>query len=76
MTLNREELEQLKTLLDKICDGQEDCSACPMGYQPRSGSAMCLEDRILERVEARIKLKEQETSFDNYTASFDNYKKG
>lgn len=70
--LNREELEQLRTLLDKICDGHEDCSACPMGYQPRSGSAMCLEelcleemcleDRILYRVEARIKLKEQENA--------------
>lgn len=62
MTLNREELEQLRTLLDKICDGQEDCSACPMGYTPRSGNTMCLEDRILERVEARIKLKEQENA--------------
>lgn len=62
MTLNREELEQLRTLLDKICDGQEDCSACTMGYTPRSGNTMCLEDRILERVEARIKLKEQENA--------------
>ena len=62
MTLSREELEQLRTLLDKICDGHEDCSACPMGYQPRSGSAMCLEYRILERVEDRIKLKEQEAN--------------
>lgn len=59
MTLNREEFETLKGLLDKICDGQEDCSACPMGYQPRSGSTMCLEDRILERTEARVRLKEK-----------------
>lgn len=59
MTLSREELETLKGLLDKICDGQEDCSACPMGYPPRSGSTMCLEDRILERVEARVRLKEK-----------------
>lgn len=58
MTLSREEFETLKGLLDKICDGQEDCSTCPMGYPPRSGSTMCLEDRILERTEARVRLKE------------------
>lgn len=62
MTLNREELGQLRTLLDKICDGQEDCSVCPMGYPPRSGSTMCLEDRILDRVEARTRLKEKEAN--------------
>lgn len=60
MTLSREELEQLKNLLDKICGGQEDCSACPIGYTPRSGGTMCLEVRILERVAARIGLKERE----------------
>ena len=58
MTLSREEFETLKGLLDKICDGQEDCSTCPMGYPPRSGSTKCLEDRILERTEARVRLKE------------------
>lgn len=58
MTLNREELRQLKVLLDKICDGQKNCAHCPMGFSPKQGSVMCLEDRILERAETRTRIKE------------------
>ena len=42
---------------DKICDGQQDCAHCPMGYKPVKDSVVCLEDRILEREEARIAVK-------------------
>lgn len=58
MTLTREELHQLDLLLDKICFGAKDCASCPMGFTPPRGDTMCLEDRILNRIEARIKVKE------------------
>ena len=60
MTLTREEAGELRRLLDKICDGQQDCAHCPMGYKPVKDSVVCLEDRILEREEARIAVKELE----------------
>ena len=65
MTLTKEELHQLDLLLDKICFGAKDCAYCPMGFTPRGGDTMCLEDRILERLEARIKLKEDENHDEN-----------
>lgn len=58
MTLTREEAGALRRLLDKICDGQQDCVHCPMGYKPAKDSVVCMEARILERVEARIAEKE------------------
>lgn len=65
MTLTREELHQLDLLLDKICFGAKDCASCPMGITPLGDTAggrntICLEDRILDRIETRIKLKEDE----------------
>ena len=61
MTLTREEAGELRRLLDKICDGQQDCVHCPMGYKPAKDSVVCMEDRILERVvEARIAAKEDQ----------------
>lgn len=61
MTLTREELHQLDLLLDKICFGAKDCASCPMGdYTAGGRNTICLEDRILDRIEARIKLKEEE----------------
>lgn len=61
MTLTREELHQLGLLFDKICFGAKDCASCPMGITPLGEmNTICLEDRILERLEARIKLKEDE----------------
>ena len=60
MTLTRDEAGELRRLLDKICDGQQDCAHCPMGYKPAKDLVLCLEDRILEREEARIAEKELE----------------
>lgn len=60
MTLTRDEAGELRRLLDKICDGQKDCAHCPMGYTPAKELVICLEDRILERVEARIAEKEDQ----------------
>lgn len=60
MTLTRDEAGELRRLLDKICDGQQDCAHCPMGYKPTRDSVICLDDRILEREEARIAVKELE----------------
>ena len=60
MTLTRDEASELRRLLDKICDGQRNCVHCPMGYKPAKDSVICLEDRILEREEARIAVKELE----------------
>ena len=60
MTLTRDEAGELRRLLDKICDGQQDCVHCPMGYTPAKESVICLEDRIIEREEARIAVKELE----------------
>lgn len=62
MTLNREELEQLKMLFSKICDRQEDCQSCPLGITSKKGITSCLEDRILERVEARVDWKEKQAN--------------
>lgn len=60
MTLTHDEAGELRRLLDKICDGQQDCAHCPMGYKPAKDLVLCLEDRILEREEARIAEKELE----------------
>lgn len=30
MTLTRDEASELRRLLDKICDGQQDCAHCPL----------------------------------------------
>lgn len=60
MTLTRDEAGELRRLLDKICDGQQDCAHCPMGYKPAKESVICLEDWILAREEARIAEKELE----------------
>lgn len=60
MTLTRDEASELRRLLDKICDGQQDCAHCPMGYKPTRDSVICLADRILAREEARIAEKELE----------------
>ena len=48
MTLTRDEAGELRRLLDKICDGQQDCAHCHMGYKPTRNSVICLEDLILE----------------------------
>ena len=60
MTLTRDEASELRRLLDKICDGQQDCAHCPMGYTPIRDLVICLEDLILAREEARIAEKELE----------------
>lgn len=65
MTMTREELHQLDLLLDKICFGAKDCASCPMGFTPPRGDTMCLEDRILGRLEERIKLKGDENHDEN-----------